>query len=64
LRAIPRTEKPLIFIVLHGGAKRFCPALGRLEQPLRNYAAQRHALDLGPALPNSIAGGSNSESVP
>ena len=43
--------------------KRFAPALGRLEQPLRNYAAQRYAPDLGPAIPNSIAGGSNSESV-
>jgi hypothetical protein len=30
--------------------KRFAPALGRFEQPLRNYAAQRYAPDLRPAL--------------
>jgi hypothetical protein len=30
--------------------KRFAPALGRLEQPPRNYAAQRYAPDLRPAL--------------
>jgi hypothetical protein len=53
-------KKLLIFSML----KRFAPALGRLEQPLRNYAAQRYAPDLRPALSGiSIAGGSNSESV-
>ena len=43
--------------------KRFAPALGRLDRPLRNCTKQRYAPDLGPAIPNSIAGGSNSESV-
>jgi hypothetical protein len=39
-------KKVLIFNML----KRFAPALGRLEQPPRNYAAQRYAPDLRPAL--------------
>ena len=30
--------------------KRFAPALGRLDRPLRYYATQRYAPDLGPAL--------------
>jgi hypothetical protein len=39
-------KKLLIFSML----KRFAPALGRLEQPPRNYAAQPYAPDLWPAL--------------
>jgi hypothetical protein len=39
-------KKLLIFSML----KRFAPALGRLEQPLRNYATQRYTPDLRPAL--------------
>ena len=50
LRAIRRTKKPLIFIVLHGGGNALALALGKLDRPLRNHAAQRYAPDLGPAL--------------
>jgi hypothetical protein len=39
-------KKLLIFSML----RRFAPALGKLEQPLRNYAAQRYAPNLRPAL--------------
>jgi len=51
-------KKLLIFNML----KRFAPALGRLEQPLRNYAAQRYAPDYGRHFPE-FDSGSNSESV-
>jgi hypothetical protein len=43
----PSDDKKLLILSM---LKRFAPALGRLEQPLRNYATQRHALDSGPAL--------------
>jgi hypothetical protein len=43
-------KKPLIFIVLQGRRRALAPALGGLDRPLRNYATQRYAPDLGPAL--------------
>ena len=43
----PSDDKKLLILSM---LKRFAPALGRLEQPLRNYAAQRYAPDLRPAL--------------
>jgi len=43
----PSDDKKLLILSM---LKRFAPALGRLEPPLRNHAAQRYTPDLGPAL--------------